>query len=236
MELKKAIITGGSRGIGLAIIKRLLKENYEIWYISRSQIKEDLEGALHYVNCDISDHEKLEESLKEIVKQATNIDLLVNNAGITKDNLIMRMQTEAWNDVINVNLTSAFITCKVLSRTFLKQKKGSIINISSVVGVSGNAGQANYSASKAGLIGLTKTLAKEFASRSVRVNCVAPGFIETSMSDKLSEEQKAQIVENIPLSRMGNVDDIANVVAFLASSEASYITGQVLCVDGGMVI
>ncbi len=236
MELKKAIITGGSRGIGLAIIKNLLNENYEVWYLSRSEIQEDLGKYVHYVNCDISDHAKLEESLKKIVKEALTIDLLINNAGITKDNLIMRMKQEAWDDVININLTSAFITSKVLSRTLLKQKFGSIINISSVVGVVGNAGQVNYSASKAGLIGLTKTLAKEFASRNVRVNCIAPGFIETSMSEKLSDDQKNQIVQNIPLNRMGNVDDVANLVSFLASEKSSYITGQVVCVDGGMVI
>ncbi|MGD1823412.1 MAG: 3-oxoacyl-[acyl-carrier-protein] reductase [Pleomorphochaeta sp.] len=235
MKLKKAIVTGGSRGIGLAIIKKLLKDNYEIWYISRTQIQEELSNT-HFVCCDIADHEKLESSLKEIVKEAGSIDLLINNAGITKDNLIMRMKQEAWDDVININLTSAFITSKVLSRTFLKQRKGSIINISSVVGVAGNAGQANYSASKAGLIGLTKTLAKEFASRNVRVNCIAPGFIETSMSGKLNDEQKAQIVENIPLNRMGQVEDVANLVSFLASDNSNYITGQVICVDGGMVI
>lgn len=236
MELKKAIITGGSRGIGLAIIKNLLNENYEIWYLSRSKIKDDLSPNLHHVCCDILDREKLESSLKDIVKEATRIDLLVNNAGITKDNLIMRMKTEAWDDVLNVNLTSAFITSKVLSRTFLKQKSGSIINISSVVGIVGNAGQANYSASKAGLIGLTKTLAKEFASRNIRVNCIAPGFIETSMSEKLTEEQKENIISAIPLNRMGSAKDVANLVSFLASEKASYITGQVICVDGGMVI
>lgn len=236
MELKKAIITGGSRGIGLAIIKKLLSENYEIWYLSRSAISENLGENIHHILCDIADHVKLENCLKDIIKQAGKIDLLINNAGITKDNLIMRMKQEAWDDVININLTSAFITSKILSRTFLKQKSGSIINITSVVGVVGNAGQANYSASKAGLIGLTKTLAKEFASRGVRVNCVAPGFIETSMSDKLTDEQKDTIVNSIPLNRMGNTEDVANVVAFLSSSQASYITGQVICVDGGMVI
>ncbi len=236
MEIKKAIITGGSRGIGLAIIKKLLSENYEIWYLSRSEIQEELTGNLHYVCCDLADHDKLEASLKLIIKEAEHIDLLINNAGITKDNLIMRMKMEAWDDVININLTSAFITSKILSRTFLKQKSGSIINISSVVGVVGNAGQANYSASKAGLIGLTKTLAREFASRGVRVNCIAPGFIETSMSDKLTDEQKSSIVESIPLKRMGSAEDVANVASFLASSNAGYITGQVICVDGGMVI
>jgi 3-oxoacyl-[acyl-carrier protein] reductase len=236
METKKAIITGGSRGIGLAIIKKLKSENYEIWYLSRSEIAENLGSNIHHVPCDIGDHVILEDCLKAVIKEAGQIDLLINNAGITRDNLIMRMKQEAWDDVININLTSAFITSKVLSRTFLKQRSGSIINIASVVGVVGNAGQANYSASKAGLIGLTKTLAKEFASRGVRVNCVAPGFIETSMSDKLTQEQKNQIVESIPLSRMGDVNDIANIVSFLASSQASYITGQVICVDGGMVI
>ncbi len=236
METKKAIITGGSRGIGSAIIEKLLNENYEVWYLSRTENKEITSPNVHYVHCDMLERENLEQSLKDIVKKAGKIDLLINNAGITRDNLIMRMKNEAWDDVLNINLTSAFITSKVLSRTFLKQRSGSIINISSVVGVVGNAGQSNYSASKAGLIGLTKSLAKEFASRGVRVNCVAPGFIETSMSDKLSDEQKKTIVENIPLSRMGSATDVANVVSFLASDNASYITGQVICVDGGMVI
>lgn len=236
MDIKKAIITGGSRGIGLAIIKTLLENNYEIWYLSRSEIAEDLGSLLHHVPCDMQDREKLVSSLNNIVKEAGSIDLLVNNAGITKDGLVMRMKDEAWDSVISVNLTSTFITCRTLSRTFLKQKFGSIVNISSVVGVVGNGGQANYSASKAGMIGLSKSLAKEFASRGVRVNCVAPGFIETSMTEKLNDEQKKGILNQIPLGKMGSAQQVADAVKFLASSSASYITGQVLCVDGGMVM
>lgn len=236
MEKLKAIITGGSRGIGFAIIKKLLDNNYEVWYLSRSEVSEDLGPYVHHVKTDVSDKENLIASLNAVVKEAKVIDLLVNNAGITRDGLLMRMSDENWDDVINVNLTSAFITCRTLSRTLLKQKHGSIINISSVVGVSGNAGQANYAASKAGMIGLTKSLAKEFASRGVRVNAVAPGFIETSMTNKLSDEQKAAIAEQIPLKKLGSAEMIADTVKFLASDEAQYITGQVICVDGGMVI
>lgn len=236
MDLKKAIITGGSRGIGLAIIKTLLADNYEVWYLSRSAIQEDLGTLVHHVPCDMQDRETLVSSLTDIVKEAGQVDLLVNNAGITRDGLVMRMKDEAWDDVIAVNLSSVFLTCRTLARTMLKQKSGSIVNITSVVGVVGNGGQANYSASKAGVIGLSKSLAKEFASRGVRVNCVAPGFIETSMTDKLNDEQKEGILKQIPLGMMGSAQQIADVVKFLASSSASYMTGQVLCVDGGMVM
>jgi len=236
MEKQKAIITGGSRGIGLAIIKKLLDSNYEIWYLSRSAVAEDLGPALHHIKTDVSDKENLVNSLNTAVKEAKVVDLLVNNAGITRDGLLMRMSDENWEDVLNVNLTSAFVTCKTLSRTLLKQKHGVIVNISSVVGITGNAGQANYSASKAGLIGLTKSLAKEFASRGIRVNAVAPGFIETSMTDKLSDAQKEVILTQIPLKKLGSPEMVADTVLFLSSSASQYITGQVICVDGGMVI
>lgn len=236
MEKQKAIITGGSRGIGLAIIKKLLEDNYEVWYLSRSEVSEDLGPFLHHIKTDVSDKENLVESLNIAVKEAQVVDLLVNNAGITRDGLLMRMSDENWEDVITVNLTSAFITCRTLSRILLKQKHGAIVNISSVVGVSGNAGQANYSASKAGLIGLTKSLAKEFASRGIRVNAVAPGFIETSMTEKLSDAQKEAIVAQIPLKKLGSAEMVADTVRFLASNASQYITGQVICVDGGMVI
>jgi 3-oxoacyl-[acyl-carrier protein] reductase len=236
MDKRNAIITGGSRGIGLAIIKSLLDENYEVWYLSRSEIKENLGDMVHHIACDVSDKVALVESLKTAVKEAVSINVLINNAGITRDGLIMRMSDENFEDVINVNLVSTFITCKTLSRTFLKQKYGSIINISSVVGVVGNAGQANYAASKAGVIGLSKSIAKEFASRGVRVNCVAPGFIETSMTEKLNDSQKEIIVNQIPLKKLGKPEMVADCVKFLASDASSYITGQVICVDGGMVI
>jgi 3-oxoacyl-[acyl-carrier protein] reductase len=236
MEKQKAIITGGSRGIGLAIIKKLLDSNYEIWYLSRSAVAEDLGPSLHHIKTDVSDKENLVKSLNTAVSEAKVVDLLVNNAGITRDGLLMRMSDENWEDVLNVNLTSAFVTCKTLSRTLLKQKHGVIVNISSVVGITGNAGQANYSASKAGLIGLTKSLAKEFASRGIRVNAVAPGFIETSMTDKLSEAQKEVILTQIPLKKLGSAEMVADTVLFLSSSASQYITGQVICVDGGMVI
>jgi 3-oxoacyl-[acyl-carrier protein] reductase len=236
MDKRNAIITGGSRGIGLAIIKSLLAGNYEIWYLSRSEIKEDLGNMVHHLVCDVSDKLNLVDALKTAVKEAVTVNVLINNAGITRDGLIMRMSDENFEDVINVNLVSTFITCRTLSRTFLKQKYGSIINISSVVGVVGNAGQANYAASKAGVIGLSKSLAKEFASRGVRVNCVAPGFIETSMTEKLNDSQKELIVNQIPLNKLGTPEMVADCVKFLASDASSYITGQVICVDGGMVI
>lgn len=236
MDKRNAIITGGSRGIGLAIIKSLLKENYEVWYLSRSEIEEDLGTMVHHIKCDVSDKKNLTDSLNTAVSEAVTVDTVINNAGITRDGLIMRMSDENFEEVINVNLVSTFVVCKTLSRLFLKQKYGSIINISSVVGVVGNAGQSNYAASKAGIIGLSKSLAKEFASRGVRVNCVAPGFIETSMTDKLNEAQKEAIENQIPLKKLGKPEMVADCVKFLASDASSYITGQVICVDGGMVM
>jgi 3-oxoacyl-[acyl-carrier protein] reductase len=182
------------------------------------------------------DREVLGSALKQAVKEAGEVDLLVNNAGITKDGLIMRMKDADWDDVISVNLTSTFLSCRALSRQFLRQRHGAIINIASVVGLVGNPGQANYAASKAGIIGLSKSLAREFASRGIRVNCVAPGFIATSMTDKLNEEQKAAITTQIPLGYIGRAEQVANAVCFLASDEASYITGQVLAIDGGMTM
>ena len=234
-DKKHALVTGGSRGIGLAIVENLSSLGYEIWYLSRS--KASIEGEhLHHIECDISDRASVETALETVVKEAKYIDVLVNNAGITRDGLIMRMKDEAWDEVLAVNLTSVFLTCRRIGRVMASQRQGAIINISSVVGIMGNGGQTNYAASKAGIIGFSKSLARELASRSVRVNVVAPGFIETSMTDSLSESLKEQIATQIPLGRMGAAEEVAQAVAFLASENARYITGQVLAVDGGMAM
>lgn len=233
---KHAIVTGGSRGIGSAIIQELLTANYEVWYLSRSKNEELSNEYLHHIGCDIANREDVEKALSDVIDEAKTIDLLVNNAGITRDGLIMRMKDEAWDDVLAVNLSSVFLTVRAVSRIMAKQRSGAIINISSVVGIMGNGGQTNYAASKAGIIGFSKSLARELASRNVRVNVVAPGFIDTSMTEGLNEATKELINTQIPLSRMGRADEIAKVVKFLASEDASYITGVVLPVDGGMAI
>ena len=176
------------------------------------------------------------ELVKDIIEKHGRIDILINNAGITRDNLLMRMSEDDWNEVVNVNLKAAFTAIKAASRSMIKQRSGRIINISSVVGLIGNAGQVNYAASKAGLIGMTKSVAREFASRGITANCIAPGYVETQMTNKLTDEVKSSLNEQIPLGRIGNVEDIAYAVAFLASDEASYITGQTLAVDGGIVM
>lgn len=235
MDKKKAIVTGGSKGIGLAIIEQLVEDGYFVWYFSRTKMIKDIPNTKH-IECDLSNFVNFENKLKLCLNEMENIDLLVNNAGITKDGLAMRMSLNDFTQVIDINLTSSFIACKTVSRLLLRQKKGNIINISSVVGIVGNSGQANYSSSKAGLIGLTKSLAKEFSSKNIRVNAVAPGFIKTDMTDKLNETQIKHIEEAIPLKVLGQPKDVANLVSFLASERASYITGQVINVDGGMVI
>jgi len=233
---KHAIVTGGSRGIGLAIIRELLKADYEVWYLSRSKNEELKDESLHHIPCDISVRRQVEDALKQIIGEAQGIDLLVNNAGTTCDGLIMRMSDEAWDDVIAVNLSSVFLTSRAVSRIMVRQRSGSIINISSVVGIMGNGGQTNYAASKAGIIGFSKALARELAARNVRVNVVAPGFIDTAMTETLSDATKETIKAQIPLGRMGSASEVAKAVAFLASEDASYITGVVLPVDGGMAI
>ncbi|RKX84420.1 MAG: 3-oxoacyl-[acyl-carrier-protein] reductase [Spirochaetes bacterium] len=241
---KNAIVTGGSRGIGLKIVKALLTEGANVYYISRTKGEKhgELEKAasasgasVYWKQGDVS-KESVAEVLADIVKEAGQIDILINNAGITRDGLIFRMKTEDWDSVLSVNLKSAFLTCREISRVMIKQRSGVIVNISSVVGIIGNAGQTNYSASKAGLIGFTKSLAREVASRGVRVNAVAPGFVETDMTKKLGEKAREALKTQIPLGRTAQPEEIASVVVFLASDRASYITGQVLVVDGGMAI
>ncbi|AEC02763.1 3-oxoacyl-[acyl-carrier-protein] reductase [Parasphaerochaeta coccoides] len=241
---RKALVTGGSRGIGHAIVAKLLSEGADVWYVSRNQSREHnaLEdaaecsgGRVTWVGCDISDSDALEKAADRVLAEAGRVDILVNNAGITRDGLIMRMNRDAWDNVLQVNLTSAFVLCRKLARS-MARTGGVIINMSSVVGLTGNGGQANYAASKAGLIGFSKSMARELASRNVRVNVVAPGFIDTEMTAVLPDTVKEDLMKKIPLGRLGKVEDVAQAVAFLVSDRASYITGHVLTVDGGMAM
>ena len=244
-ENKIALITGATRGIGKQIAITLAENGFDIAINYRKE-NEDLENTKKEIEkigrkCvavkgDVSSYEDCENFVKEVIAQYGKIDVLVNNAGITKDNLLMRMKREDFEDVLNVNLVGTFNVTKNVIPYMMKERNGRIINISSVVGIAGNAGQTNYSASKAGIIGFTKSLAKEVASRNILVNAVAPGFIETNMTDVLKDEIKENIAKNIPLKRMGNAKDVANLVNFLASNESSYITGQVINVDGGMLM
>jgi 3-oxoacyl-[acyl-carrier protein] reductase len=241
---KIAIVTGASQGIGKIIAFELAKSGAHVACISRN--KKAIESIVDEITinggqassfpCDISDADTLSEIITEIIKENSRIDILVNNAGITKDSLLMRMSIEQWDDVINTNLKGAFHCTKAVVRYMMKNKFGRIINITSIVGLTGNAGQANYAASKAGLIGMTKSIAKEVASRGITANCIAPGWIETPMTDKLSGEVKNEFLSHIPVGRIGSPDDIANAVIFLASDEAGYITGQTITVDGGRII
>tara|TARA_B100001179_G_scaffold22771_1_gene13986 strand:- start:388 stop:1131 length:744 start_codon:yes stop_codon:yes gene_type:complete len=241
---KIALVTGASRGIGQSISMILAQNGAHVVCVSRNikDVQSVADKITHQkfnasaVSCDISDSNNVTELVKDIIEKHGRIDILINNAGITRDNLLMRMSEDDWNEVVNVNLKAAFTAIKAASRSMIKQRSGRIINISSVVGLIGNAGQVNYAASKAGLIGMTKSVAREFASRGITANCIAPGYVETQMTNKLTDEVKSSLNEQIPLGRIGNVEDIAYAVAFLASDEASYITGQTLAVDGGMVM
>ncbi len=241
---KIALITGSARGIGFAIAKAFGSEGATPILIDIQQ--EMIDSAIDELQtagikaygyeADVVNTEKIAAIMKEIVKEHHRIDILVNNAGITRDNLILRMKEEEWARVIDINLKGTFICTQKASRYMLKQKEGSIINIASVIGITGNAGQANYAASKGGVIALTKSAAKEFASRNIRVNAVAPGFIKTEMTAFLPEEVVTKYQESIPLNRLGSVDDVANLCVFLASEEACYITGQTVNVDGGLIM
>ncbi len=243
LDGKTALITGASRGIGKAIALEFAKNGANVAFtdLRYDEFAENLEKELQALGVkakgfasDASSFQSSEEVVKEILKDFDKIDILINNAGITKDNLLLRMSESDWDAVINVNLKSAFNLTKALLRHMLKNRAGSIINMSSVVGVNGNAGQANYSASKAGMIGFTKSVAQELGSRNIRCNAIAPGFIETDMTHKLSEEVRKEWAEKIPLRRGGTPQDVANTCVFLASDLSSYVTGQVISVCGGM--
>lgn len=242
---KVALITGGTRGIGKEIAYTLAEENYDIIINYRTEneelmkLKKEIEQKR--VRClllkgDVSNFEDCKKLVEEAINRINHIDVLVNNAGITKDMLLMRMKPEDFKEVINVNLIGTFNMTKNVINYMMKERKGRIINVSSVVGISGNAGQTNYAASKAGIIGFTKSLAKEVASRNILVNAIAPGFIQTDMTNILKENVKDEIAKTIPLKRMGTAKDVANVVKFLVSEDSSYITGQVIQVDGGMLM
>ena len=246
MDKKVCLVTGGSRGIGKAVAKKFAENGYQlvINYVSEKtdlkkveeEIKRDYPIEILFVKADVTDMESCENMVKVAIEKWGRIDVVVNNAGITKDNLLMRMKEEEFDQVINVNLKGTFHVTKQVIPYMMKQRQGRIINISSVVGVAGNAGQCNYAASKAGIIGFTKSIAKEVASRNILVNAVAPGFIRTDMTDVLSDAVKESIHAQIPLKRMGEAEEVAKAVYFLGSEENQYITGQVLHVDGGMLM
>lgn len=245
LEGKIALVTGSSRGIGRAIALALGKKgvNVAVNYAGNEQKAEEVVQELQAlgvnaikIRANVADEQDVKAMIKEVTKEFGRLDILVNNAGITRDNLLMRMKVEEFDEVIETNLKGAFLCTKAVTRTMMKQRYGKIINIASIVGVSGNPGQANYVAAKAGLIGLTKSTAKELATRNILVNAIAPGFITTDMTDVLTEDQKDAILSQIPLEKLGEPEDIANVVCFLASDEAKYITGQTIHVDGGMVM
>ncbi len=242
---KTAVVTGGSRGIGRAIALQLAanEANVIVNYTSNSEAAHSVVREIEAmgvsgmaVKADVSKGEEVENLVNEVLNTFGSIDILVNNAGINRDNLIIRMTEQEFDDVINTNLKGAFICTKSVSRVMIKQKSGKIINVSSVVGIIGNSGQSNYAAAKAGLIGFTKSMAKELAKRGINVNAVAPGFIETDMTSKLPEKVKEEFLNNIPLKRTGKPEDIAKAVLFLASEYSDYITGQVINIDGGMVM
>lgn len=241
---KTALVTGGARGIGREIALCLAREgaNVVIWDVNPESAKstakdiEDLGVKADYAQADVTKFNQVEESVNKILDNFQKLDILVNNAGITKDNLLLRMSEADWDAVINVNLKGTFNCTKAVAKVMLKQKSGKIINIASIIGIMGNFGQANYAASKGGIIALTKTTAKELASRGICVNAVAPGFIQTEMTAKLPAEIQQKMLAQIPLSRLGKPEDVANLCLFLASSESDYITGQTIIIDGGMVM
>ncbi len=241
---KTALVTGSTRGIGKAIAASFAQNGATAVIIGRDRervtavtddLRRDNLKADGYV-CDASDSRQVQETVNKILDKHKAIDILINNAGITRDNLLLRMSDDDWNDVININLKGVFHFTKAVSRAMLKAKAGRIINISSIIGISGNAGQANYAASKAGIIGFTKSVAREFASRGITANAVAPGYIETEMTGQLKDQVREEILKKIPSGRLGTAEDVAGVCLFLASDDAAYITGQTIVVDGGMAI
>ena len=238
---KTALVTGASGGIGRAIAEKLYAAGATVGLTgTREAVLDEVAASLgdraYPIVCNLSDAEALDGLVPAAIEKLGSIDILVNNAGITRDNLFMRMKQEEWDDVVNVNLTAAFKLSKAVLRGMMKARQGRIIQITSVVGVTGNPGQGNYAATKAGIIGMSKSLAYEVASRNITVNCVAPGFIETAMTDALDDSQKEAILTNVPAGRLGQADEIASAVAFLASDDAAYITGQTIHVNGGMAM
>ncbi|WP_099352391.1 3-oxoacyl-[acyl-carrier-protein] reductase [Fredinandcohnia onubensis] len=242
---KVALVTGASRGIGRTIAIELAKAgakvavNYSGSEQKANEVVDEIKALgqeAFAIQANVSDADSVTNMVKEVISTFGSLDILVNNAGITRDNLLMRMKEEEWDDVININLKGVFLSTKAVTRQMMKQRSGKIINIASIVGVSGNPGQANYVAAKAGVIGLTKTAAKELASRNITVNAVAPGFITTDMTEKLPEDVKNEMLKLIPLNRFGETTDISGVVLFLASDNSNYMTGQTLHIDGGMVM
>lgn len=238
LEDKVAIITGASRGIGKVIAQKFYEEGASVVIgdIAESSVADKLGDRAKFIKVDISKKEDAQSLIDFALDNFEKIDILVNNAGITRDTLLVRMKNDAWNDVLRVNLTGTAYCTRAVTRQMMRQRNGRIINMASVVGLTGNAGQANYAASKAGVIGLTKTMAKELASRNVTVNAIAPGFIATNMTAKLPEDARKKMLDSVPLGRSGTPEDVAEVALFLASDKASYITGQVIQVDGGMVM
>lgn len=242
-ERQAALVTGANSGIGEVIALELAKDGYDIllnYVVNEAAavaVKEAIEAmgvSCELLHGDVSDYSATEAMMKKAFTVFGRVDVLVNNAGITRDNLILRMSEEEWDAVMNVNLKGTFNCCKHIARKMLKQRRGKIINIASIIGEMGNPGQVNYGASKAGVIGLTKTLAREFATRGIRVNAIAPGFIETAMTDKIPEKERNAMIDAIPLGALGQPMDIANLVTFLASDKADYITGQIISVNGGL--
>jgi 3-oxoacyl-[acyl-carrier protein] reductase len=236
---KKALITGASGGIGKELARVLVKYDAEVCISGRNveelnELRESLGGKCHIVPCDLSNKNEISELVSKSEEVLGQIDILVNNAGITKDNIFLRMSEQEWEDVLNINLNSTFNILKLITKGMVKRKYGRIINISSVVGATGGAGQVNYAASKAGLIGLTKSLSQELATRNITVNCIAPGFIETPMTEKLDDNRKDIIISSIPANRIGTPKDLSSAVIFLASQESSYITGQTIHINGGL--
>ena len=238
LKNKKVFITGGTAGIGLSILESFYKLEADIFTIGTNV--ENLKTIqsnfpkIKTVNFNLEDHQKIEELVKEAKDKLGGLDIVINNAGITKDNLAIRMSDEEWNKVININLTAVFLICKYSIKAMMKQDAGSIINISSIVGHTGNFGQANYSSAKAGIVAMSKSLAKEYAKKNIRINCISPGFIDTKMTKNINEEFKKKLIENIPMGKLGTGNDIANCALFLASDLSSYITGETIHVNGGM--